>query len=416
MEVGVPPELDLNGILSMFSGTPSLEERRQAANNALARMGMGILAGNQPSRLPQNPLGILAQGGMGGLDAYQGSLDKQLADRRANAGLAMQGMTLKKEMEKQEALRGLLSESQPSMPQGAPGMQAPGMQPPGMQPLGMPRQSYAPIPLGKLATAAAGGVNIDPFLKLNEQVQPKPTAAPYHLSDLDPSKARDFLMQERQAGASKNITNVNAFTPASEEAQRDFIKSTRQTYDQLKQAPVALQSIEKAKALIPSAKGFMGPGGEPLLEAAKFLNNRIGTSINTEGVKSAEELRTRIFFNIMDNLKKMDAQPSQMQQQIMMESLGKLGTDPNALPAVLDAFADVIKGKVQLHNTEVEGAISRGVKFPYDPMIKMEQPQGEVGFPSPSKKAIDRLKMNPKEKEQFEAIFGPGSAARYGIR
>lgn len=374
-------DMDLNGILSMFQAQPSLEERRQAANQALTRMGLGILAGNQPSRLPMNPLGVLAQGGMGGLDAYQGSLDKQLAERRANAGLAMQGMQLKKEMERQEALKGLLSESQPSGPMGGP-PPAMGAQP-GMQPV-MPRQSYNPVPLGKLAAAAAGGVNIDPFLKLNEQVQPKPTAAPYHLSDLPPEKAREFLLSERQAGASRNIQNVNAFAPASEEAQRDFIKSTRATYDQLKQAPVALESIEKAKTLIPSAKGFMGPGGETLLDAAKFLNNRIpGMSINTEGVKSAEELRTRIFFNIMDNLKKMDAQPSQMQQQIMMESLGKLGTDPNALPAVLDAFADVIKGKVQLHNTEVEGAIKRGVKFPYDPVIKMQaqQPSGMTGMP-----------------------------------
>lgn len=179
------------------------------------------------------------------------------------------------------------------------------------------------------------------------------------------------------SGAARQITNVNAFTPASEEAQRDFIKSTRATYDTLKQAPVALESIEKAKALIPSAKGFMGPGGEPLLDAAKFLNNRLGTTIATEGVKSAEELRTRIFFNIMDNLKKMDAQPSQQQQQIMQEALGKLGTDPNALPAVLDAFGDVIKGKVQLHNQEVNGAVQRGVKFPYDPIINLRR--GDAG-------------------------------------
>ena len=172
--------------------------------------------------------------------------------------------------------------------------------------------------------------------------------------------------------AAKTITNVNAYTPASEEAQRDFMKSTRTTYDQLKSAPVLLQNIDKAKALIPKAKGFMGTGGETLLEAAKFLNNRMGMSINISGIKNAEELRSRIFFNIMDNLKKMDAQPSQMQQMIMMDSLGKLGTDPNALAAVLDAYADTVRGKVDLFNTEVEGAEQKGVKFPYNPRIKVQ--------------------------------------------
>lgn len=182
---------------------------------------------------------------------------------------------------------------------------------------------------------------------------------------------QNYELMKANQGATKVQTLVNSFTPASEEAQRDFMKSTRATYDQLKQAPVLLESLEKAKQLIPSAKGFMGPGGEGLLTAAKFLNNRLGTSIDTEGVKSAEELRTRIFFNIMDNLKKMDAQPSQQQQQIMQEALGRLGTDPNAMPAVLNAFGDVIKGKVDLHNKEVAGAAAKGVKFPYDPTIKL---------------------------------------------
>lgn len=174
-----------------------------------------------------------------------------------------------------------------------------------------------------------------------------------------------------QAGATKVQTNVNAYTPASEEAQKEFMKSSRVTYDQLKTAPSALANIEKAKALIPNAKGFMGPGGESLLHAAKFLNNRLGTKIDTQGIKNVEELQSRIFFNIMDNLKKMDSQPSELQQKVMMDSLGRIGTDPNALPAVLDAYAEVLRDKVSTYNAEVDGAVKRGVKFPYDPTIKL---------------------------------------------
>ena len=166
--------------------------------------------------------------------------------------------------------------------------------------------------------------------------------------------------------------NVNTLLPASEEAQKDFMKSTRATYDQLKHAPVLLKNIEDAKALVPKAKGFMGTGGETFLAAAKFLNNRFGLNIAVEGIKNAEELRSRLFYPIMESLKKVDAQPSQMQQMIMMDALGRIGTDPNALPAILDAYADVLRGRVQLHNQEVVGAVSRGVKFPYDPTVKLE--------------------------------------------
>lgn len=179
----------------------------------------------------------------------------------------------------------------------------------------------------------------------------------------------------------KPMVSIDMSAKASEEAAKDFTKSTRATYDQLKSAPILLRNIDEAKALIPQAKGFMGPGGESMLEAAKFLNARIGAKINTEGVKSAEELRTRIFFNIMENLKKMDAQPSEMQQMMMRDALGKLGTDPNALANVLDAYGDTIRDKVDLFNREVSGAEKKGTQFPYDPRIILPPRTAPTGEP-----------------------------------
>lgn len=416
-------ELDLEKILGMFRAGPTPEEQAKASKMALMRTGLGVLAANQPSRYPRSPLGVLAQGGMGGLDAYQNQLRTQMDERKAGGAAALQAFQIKKQMDQANALRDLLSPQTPTAAPPAPPQPAglstasanavgapwaamqeqPAPPPPQVAPGG-----YQPIPVDRLAKAAAGGVNIEPFLKLNAEARPDlnftdagneiivtdkktmrqvqripkgaaPGSVPFEAGDITPSAYRDFLKDKGRASASQTITNVNTFTPASVEAQKEFMKSTRATYDQLKQAPVALQSIERAKALVPEARGFMGPGGETLLDAAKFLNNRVGMNINTEGVKSAEELRTRIFFNIMDNLKKMDAQPSQQQQQIMQEALGKLGTDPNALPQVLDAFGDVIRGKVELHNKEVQGAIERGVKFPYDPLVTLPSAGGGAG-------------------------------------
>lgn len=191
--------------------------------------------------------------------------------------------------------------------------------------------------------------------------------------------------------ASTNV-NVNAFMPASEEAQREFMRSTRVTYDALKQAPTVLDNIEKTKALIPSAKGFMGTGGEPLLATAKFLNNRLGMKIDTAGVKSVEELRSRLFMGIMDNLKKMDAQPSETQQQAMQQALGSVSTDPKALSNVLDVFGDIVKQKVDLHNTEVKSAEARGVKFPYDPTIKLPTKASNTNVNPHAKKTDAEIK------------------------
>jgi hypothetical protein len=179
-----------------------------------------------------------------------------------------------------------------------------------------------------------------------------------------------------QAGAAQ--TRVNTFTPASEEAQKDFMKKISTNWDALQAAPVTLKNIETAKGLVKQAGGFVGNFGENKLEIVKFFNNNLGTNIAPNEVANAEELRSRLFFQIMDNLKKMDSQPSQQQQQVMRESLGSLTTDPSAIPRVLDAFGDAIKGKVTIHNKTVADAEKRGVKFPFNPQIDIESQQKSI--------------------------------------
>ena len=189
----------------------------------------------------------------------------------------------------------------------------------------------------------------------------------------DPTE-REFLkgrLVQLSTHALPTQLKINTFVPASEEAQREFMKETRATYGTLKQSPAMFANIEAAKKLIPSASAFMGAGGEGMKTAASFLNNRLGMNINTEGVKDATELQSRLFQGIMDNLRKLDAQPSERQQAALQEALGSLATDPKALSNVLDAFADSVRNKIDIHNDEVRSAIARGVKFPYDPIIKV---------------------------------------------
>jgi len=210
----------------------------------------------------------------------------------------------------------------------------------------------------------------------------KPTAPPSMVAEYTFAKTpgggdyrgsfQDFVTARAAAGRAPGTNlNVNTVVPASVEAQRDFMKSTRATYDTLKQSPAMFANIEAAKKLIPAASVFMGTGGEGMKAAASFLNNRLGMSINTEGVKTAEELRSRLFQGILANLKKLDSQPSERQQAALEQALGNLNTDPNALANVLDAYADTVRNNIDTHNAEVQSAISRGVKFPYDPIIKV---------------------------------------------
>lgn len=180
------------------------------------------------------------------------------------------------------------------------------------------------------------------------------------------------------------VTNINTNLPASEQAQKDYMTNVAKTREALQSAPATLENIERAKELIPEASKFMGTGGEAYLTAAKFLNNRLGTSINVEGIKNAEELRSRLFMGVMDNLKKMDAQPTGRQQEALQEAIGQLDTDPAALPRVLDILGNSLRSKVDIYNRDVTDAESRGVKFPYKPQVDLpaQKVVGENTFPN----------------------------------
>jgi hypothetical protein len=226
-------------------------------------------------------------------------------------------------------------------------------------------------------------------------------------------------------GASQNITNVNAFAPASVEAQKQFVQAAADERKVLRNAPDTLTNIEAAIKLIPTAKTFMGKGGEPLLAAASFLNNRLGFGISTEGVTDATVLRTRLFEGILDNLKKLDSQPSQEQQRVLSEALGNLGTDPAALEQILNRIGETVRSRVDRFNTDVTDAEKRGVKFPFTPQITLPAPkfapgaaaaqipgQGSAPAPTIPPAAINLLKSGKGTDAQFDAIFGAGAAKR----
>ena len=181
---------------------------------------------------------------------------------------------------------------------------------------------------------------------------------------------RAYLKQKTTNPPGTNV-NVNTFTPASVEAQKQFVQTATDERKVLRNAPDTLKNLEAAKKLIPTASTFMGKGGEPLLAAASFLNNRLGFGISTQGVTDATVLRTRLFEGILDNLKKLDSQPSQEQQRVLAEALGNLGTDPAALEQILNRIGETVRDRVDRFNTDVTEAETRGVKFPFKPQITL---------------------------------------------
>lgn len=191
--------------------------------------------------------------------------------------------------------------------------------------------------------------------------------------------SKDRFTQElslKYAGAPS--TKIQNWVPASETAQKEFIEEFRDTYKQLKTAPTDITNLRRAAELSKTeGRKYMGTGGDAFLSAAKFLKNRLGFDIDKEALASAEEARALLFQNVLNNLRKLDAQPSQQQQLIMQQALGSLDTDPDALARVVQVYEDVIRGRVEQHNrefAEMKANPSLANAFPYSLEIKLPEP------------------------------------------
>lgn len=180
------------------------------------------------------------------------------------------------------------------------------------------------------------------------------------------------------APAVTSSVKIDNFEPANTQLQKETANSLVKTYESLQNTPSTLAALRQAKALAKDNQ-FVGSMGDTKLNVAKFFNNNLGTNIAPEQVANAETLRSALFVNVMDNLKKMDAQPSQMQQQMMMDAMGKLTTDPKALPQVISLWEDIIKSRLKEHNRRVGEAKTNGLKFPYDITVR---PESEIVMPT----------------------------------
>lgn len=183
--------------------------------------------------------------------------------------------------------------------------------------------------------------------------------------------------QIRQAG----------LTGANVEAGKEFIKKQADNYEKLRDVPATLANMDRAKQLaLTQARDFMGPFGESKLAITKFIRSNIPgmENLNTAGVTNAEQLQSTLFNQVMDNLKKMDASPSQYQQQVMQEAFGTLRTDPQSVPKIIDVFADILRNRVAIHNQTVKSAEERGTVFPYNINVDLPVPQRRAGDNSSS--------------------------------
>ena len=194
------------------------------------------------------------------------------------------------------------------------------------------------------------------------------------------------IAKSKAGGTNVNVSNFEPFTNT---VKKEAAVGLQKSFETLQNIPQTIKALDTAKTYLAKSGGFVGSGGNVKLEMAKFFNNNFGTKINPQGVANTEALQSALFYNVMDNLKKMDASPSQQQQQIMQDAFGRITTDPAALPLILDFYRNQVMSKASEHNRRVDEVIANPAMgkdtFAYDIHVKVppdiiSRKQGGVKF------------------------------------
>ena len=173
-----------------------------------------------------------------------------------------------------------------------------------------------------------------------------------------------YLMNKAAAGAAKTSLNVQNQLPFKEQIQKEAASGLMKNFETLQNIPSTLQNMDKMVKLSQQPI-YAGVGGETKLQTAKFLNNNFGTNIGADKVNNSEEFKSAAYMGIMENLKKTDSNPTMAQQNALKDAIGSLGTDPRALPRVVNVMRDVLINKAETHNRLVQQTMQNGVQYPY---------------------------------------------------
>jgi hypothetical protein len=193
-----------------------------------------------------------------------------------------------------------------------------------------------------------------------------------------PGTFMDYKTGLANASAGRTYTNIQNQLPFKEGILKGAADKLINKFDVLVDIPTTLENMDKMVQLSKQPI-FGGVGGETKLQIVKLLNNNLGTNISPEAVKNTEEFKSAAYMGIMDNLKKTDSNPTMAQQNALKEAIGSLGTDPAAIPRVVNVMRDVLVSKAKQHNKNVEQTIQNGVQYPYD--IRVQLPQETPAAP-----------------------------------
>ena len=177
----------------------------------------------------------------------------------------------------------------------------------------------------------------------------------------DPVTANNKAMAEALNIGQQSVKINTALSPEAilakgkMEGNKAVISGLGSEYNSLSGLENTITAIQKARRL--NKKGdasmYQGSFADTKLAVAKFASDNLGITINPQGINDAQELTSVLFTNVLDNLKKMDASPSEAQQRMLAKAMGTTESTPEALEMILEFWEGNMISKIGNYNKKV---------------------------------------------------------------
>jgi hypothetical protein len=358
---------DYAALLAQFG--PSEEDKAAARQQAIMRAGMGILAASGPSRLPQNLGGILAQGGMQGMDAYNADLKRLTDEKKSNALMAAQLGKIQQDRAQQQRIE-QFAQSLPEADRArfmvdpaayiratAPKPQEPYTLPPGGIRFGPDGKiiaqapTRAETPRQPLVIQTADGHMIvgqdgraTPVMGPRGPVRPQSAATPRQQQVVQTAEGPMVLGDD---GRAKPITGPSGAPvkpsqgrvgPMTATAQKELIE----TEESIQGGQAALSLFKQARQLNDKAMGFSGAGA---LASAGSLLPEI---VRPEAVDATQNLDNILQTAALPQLKAIfGGMPTEGERKILLDVQGSSSKPPKVRKEIFDRAEAAIQARLK---------------------------------------------------------------------
>lgn len=387
---------------------PSAEDKAAARQQAIMRAGMGILAASGPSRLPQGLGGILAQGGMQGMDAYNTDLKRLTDERKTNALMAVQLGKIQKEGEQQKNVetfaqtlpaaerQRFLIDPSAYLKATAPKPQEPFTLSPGGIRFGPDGKILAQAPARQEPyTLPPGGIRYGADGKILAQAPLRPET-PRQQQVIQTAEGPMIL---GDAGTAQPITGPGGTQvkpsqgragPMTATAQKELIE----TEEGIQGGQAALSLFAQARQLNNKAMGFSGAGS--LASAGSLLPE----FLRPETIEATQNLDNILQTAALPQLKAIfGGMPTEGERKILLDVQGSSSKPPKVRKEIFDRAEKAIQARLKF-GTEKAKRLREGTYFSGEGLPSIQQPGASGGAPAGIDPALWAI-MTPEEKAAF---------------